>query len=74
LGGSTAFVYSSCEAAQARSCILDGKTVSHNATSTFYSVTSASSGQCNQYSQVRACTDGYLGGSTDFKYQTCDED
>lgn len=70
LGGS--YAYTSCSVTAPKSCTLDGKTVTHDNSSTFYSVEQAPSGQtCAMNAQTRACYDGVLSGSSDFKYKAC---
>lgn len=70
LGGS--YAYASCSVTAPKSCTLDGKTVTHDNSSTFYSVEQASSGQtCAMNAQTRSCYDGVLSGSGNFKYKAC---
>lgn len=72
LNGSSAYQYASCTEPTGASCALDGVTVSHGQTYTFYSRSSApSGGTCAQYAQARTCIDGILSGSTSFDESTC---
>ncbi|OGG62798.1 hypothetical protein A3C21_00820 [Candidatus Kaiserbacteria bacterium RIFCSPHIGHO2_02_FULL_59_21] len=71
---SGSYQYSSCSVNSPANCSLDGVTVNHGESRTFYSVQTAPSGElCSfaTYSQSRACTDGSLSGSASFQYASC---
>lgn len=51
------------------SCTLDGQTVAHGASHTFYS--SRSNNDCAGISQVRTCNDGTLDGDPGYQYASC---
>ncbi len=66
------YQYASCSVSPAASCTLDGTTIAHGSSGTFYSQTSAPSGStCASISQSRSCTDGTLSGSSSYQYATC---
>lgn len=72
LDGSNTYQYASCTEPTGASCVLDGTTVAHNQTYTFYSRSSAPSGTtCAQYGQARTCIDGILSGSASFDRSSC---
>ncbi|MBM9593931.1 hypothetical protein [Roseitranquillus sediminis] len=50
-------------------CTLDGETVAHSASYTFYSA--EEDADCASISQSRTCTDGTLDGSASFQYASC---
>ena len=51
-------------------CNLDGVTVSHGDSQTFYSE-HTTSGQCSAQAVVRECNDGTLSGSSTYQYASC---
>ena len=70
------YIYSSCTVTPPKSCYLDGKTVSHNRTSTFYRKDRYYSYYSKKYltrcvSQRRSCNNGSLGGDSRYKYRSC---
>lgn len=72
LEGNGSYAYATCTEPTGASCTIDGTTVSHNQTRTFYSRSSApSGGNCAEYSQSRTCIDGTLSGSNDFDRSSC---
>ncbi|OHB18881.1 MAG: hypothetical protein A2854_03450 [Parcubacteria group bacterium RIFCSPHIGHO2_01_FULL_56_18] len=72
LDGTAEYQYASCKEPTGASCGLDGVTVSHNQTYTFYSRSAApSGGNCAEYSQSRTCIDGTLSGSDSFDESSC---
>jgi hypothetical protein len=65
------YAYASC-AVSHQSCTLDGVTVEHGASDTFYSSQTAPIGQlCSTVSQSRTCTDGTFSGSASYRYASC---
>lgn len=72
---SGSYQYSSCSATEARSCILDGVTISHNSSYTFYATSSVPYGKyCDsqQYgAQTRTCSNGVLSGSDTYSKTNC---
>jgi len=72
LEGTASYAYATCTEPTGASCTIDGTTVSHNQTRTFYSRSSApSGGNCAEYGQSRTCIDGTLSGSNDFDHSSC---
>lgn len=69
LDGTAAYQYASCTEPTGASCTLDGVTVNHNQTRTFYSRSSASN--CAEFGQTRTCIDGTLSGSSSFDLSSC---
>jgi len=63
--------YASCEIAAARSCLFDGKTISHGGSVVAFESSNVSFGAtCNQ--ETRSCNDGTLTGA--FQYSSCAAD
>ncbi len=59
-------------ASSGKSCALDGQTITHGSSRTFYSLSSVVEGtSCSSFSQTRTCTDGALSGDITFKYASC---
>ena len=52
------------------SCTLDGVTVLHGQSRTFYSTRAAPYG-CSMYGEPRTCTNGSLSNSSSFRYASC---
>lgn len=53
-------------------CALDGTTVTHAASTTFYSARTVGFGTtCSSVAQVRTCTNASLSGGATFKYASC---
>ena len=72
LGGTASFAYAACKNATGASCTLDGKTVAHGGSASFYSTQTAPSGEnCGMYEQARICANGNLSGSASFRYKGC---
>ncbi len=77
LSGSNAYKYANCVntafgIAEKEDCELDGITVNHNASHTFYSTSTASFPKhCTDYDLVRTCNDGTLSGSNSFNKNSC---
>ncbi len=69
---SGAFAYTSCVVDEPASCTLDGVTVAHGDSRTFYSVSDAVAGQlCSDHALSRTCNNGVLSGSSAYEYATC---
>lgn len=63
LSGSATYNRATCS--DTASCSLDGVTVAHGSSATFYSVRTVAYGTtCSSKAQVRTCTNGQLSGST----------
>lgn len=72
LGGNEAYQYSSCRVEAPASCELDGKTIPHGGSATFYSAEQGSEEEtCAQIAKIRTCNDGVLGGEVEFQYASC---
>jgi peptidoglycan hydrolase-like protein with peptidoglycan-binding domain len=72
LEGAASYAYATCSEPTAASCTIDGITVNHNQSRTFYSRTTPPSGAtCAEYSQTRTCIDGTLSGSDSFDETSC---
>mgnify|MGYP001597968920 FL=1 len=66
------FAYSSCSIGAPADCTLDGVTIPHNSSRTFYSQQTAPSGTvCSSLTQSRTCTNGTLSGSDTYRYASC---
>ncbi len=65
---SGSYTHASCEVSLA-SCTLDGQTVPHGDSHTFYS--SQTGSPCSAIAQERTCTDGSLSGSASYQYASC---
>lgn len=66
--------YQSCTVASASNCTLDGVTVNHGDSRTFYNIQTAPQGEtCSSggHSLSRTCTDGTLSGSSSYQYANC---
>ena len=69
---SGSYAYASCSVRGPSSCTLDGVTVPHNSSYTFYSQRAAPSGTvCSSISQSRRCVNGTLSGSSAYQYASC---
>ncbi|MCR4325817.1 MAG: hypothetical protein NUV59_03345, partial [Patescibacteria group bacterium] len=69
---SGSYQYSSCSVNPPTSCTLDGVTVPHGSSHTFYTQQAAPSGSlCSSYAQSRTCTNGTLSGSSSYLYASC---
>lgn len=72
LSGTDSYRYKSCASPSAASCTLDGTTVAHSASHTFYSRSAVQEGEtCGSVSQTRVCANGTLSGSPSFRYKEC---
>lgn len=72
LSGTDSYRYKNCTSPAAASCTLDGATVAHGASHTFYSKSVVQRGEtCGDVSQTRKCTNGTLSGSASFRYKEC---
>ncbi len=68
--GTATFNRSSCT--DTASCALDGVTVAHGNSATFYSERTVAFGTtCSSKAQTRACTNGKLSGTATFQYGAC---
>ena len=69
---SGSYQYQSCSVQSPANCTLNGVTVIHGQSRTFYSVQTAPSGAlCSSYTQSRTCTNGSLSGSSSYQYANC---
>jgi hypothetical protein len=71
MSGSSNFTYSSCYEDTPDSCTLNGVTVAHGQSRTFYKVAAGASATCSSNSQSRTCNDGDLSGSDDYSKTSC---
>lgn len=72
LGGDPLYNKASCAVAPAASCALDGETVAHGSSRTFYFSQNIPSGElCSSYGTSRTCSNGTLSGNTAYKYAAC---
>jgi peptidoglycan hydrolase-like protein with peptidoglycan-binding domain len=70
LSGTASYNRASCSAT--RPCSLDGVSVPHGESFTFYSDETVAFGTtCSSKAQVRACTNGTLSGTATYKYDSC---
>ncbi len=70
LGGSQTHIRATCT--DTLSCSLDGVSVTHGASATFYSARTVAFGTtCASVAQVRTCTNGLLSGATTTQYALC---
>ena len=71
LSGSSWYQYSSCSAPPPppRNCFLDGVTVAHGTSRTFYGLTSSTN--CSLYDGSRYCNNGTLSGNSWYQYSSC---
>ena len=71
LSGSASYNKAACVIA-APICTLDGLTLAHGSSTTFYFAQNVPAGElCSSYGQARACTNGSLSGSASYKYASC---
>jgi hypothetical protein len=69
---SGSYQYASCTVGDPSSCTLDGATLAHGESHTFYSEeTAPSGGSCSSLTQERTCTNGTLSGSSEYQYASC---
>lgn len=72
LGGFATYQFATCIEPTGASCVVDGKTVAHGDKYTFFSRSTAPSGEtCAPYGQERTCIDGTLSGDIDFDMKSC---
>lgn len=67
MSGTTSYQYATCRVYN--NCTLNGATVNHGSSATFYSV--QTSATCTSYDLTRTCTDGTLSGSSSYQYSSC---
>lgn len=66
------YTYASCAVGAPQACLLDGVTVNHAASQTFYSAQTVPYGQnCSAVAQSRTCQNGTLSGNSTYQYATC---
>lgn len=66
------YANASCSVTPGANCTLDGVTVLHSASRSFYTQQTAPLGQtCSAISQSRTCTDGTLSGSASYQNASC---
>lgn len=71
LSGSASYNKAACVTA-APVCTLDGITLAHGSSTTFYFAQNVPARElCSSYGQARVCTNGTLSGSASYKYSTC---
>lgn len=72
LGGTASFAFATCTEPTGASCTVDGQTVAHGSSHTFYSSRTGSSDvSCSEQALSRTCNDGVLTGSAGYKYKAC---
>lgn len=77
LSGNAEYIYASCATEGAGTCTITASstastTLAHSEQKEFYSVELAPyTNTCNDYKQLRVCTDGHLSGSDTYKYPSC---
>jgi hypothetical protein len=72
VAGSSNYTYPTCSIDTPDSCSVDGMTVSHGASRTFYTAEAAVNGaSCSSISQVRSCNDGSLSGDSQYAESSC---
>jgi len=71
--GSTDYAYPSCTVATSpASCTLNGVTVAHGQSRTFYKREDVLFGQsCSAFAGTRSCDNGTLSGDSDYRYANC---
>lgn len=70
LSGSATYKYALCT--NNTSCFLDGLTVTHGSSQTFYSASSVAYGTtCTSIAQTRTCTNGQLSGTSTYAFGSC---
>lgn len=69
---SGSYAHASCSVSAAANCTLDGVTVNHGNSRTFYAQQTATGGAlCSSYALSRTCTNGSLSGSASYQYANC---
>ncbi len=73
LSGSSGYQYATCAASTTPSgCTLDGVTVQHGQSRTFYKEKNVLFGQtCTPFGKERSCSNGTLGGDVSYQYSSC---
>ncbi|GEM_PF-4538743 len=71
LSGSGTYSTANCPAQSCASCSLDGATVAHGASRTFYRTSRACGQACTAIDQVRSCSNGTLSGSGTYSKRNC---
>jgi|GEM_PF-2946912 len=72
LSGTSRYRHASCDSGSADKCEIDGITLSHGSSRTFYNKKTVAFGTtCTSNSETRTCDDGELSGSSDYKYASC---
>ena len=72
LDGDSSYTHATCTVDSASSCTLDGATVNHGSSRTFYSIPTVGFGaSCSPYGQARVCSNGILSGSDTFNRANC---
>lgn len=77
LSGNAEYVYSSCSVQNAGTCTVIASstastTLAHGTQKEFYSLETAPyTNTCNDYKQLRVCTDGHLSGADTYRYPSC---
>ena len=73
LSGSNSYKYTNCSVKGAKSCSINGTTLNHGESKTFYSKSVVPYGSsCDSYKQTRTCMNGVLSGSESYEYLGCD--
>ena len=72
LSGEGSFIYTGCstETPTYDDCSVNGTTVAHGSSRTFYS-SQTTSGSCSAIDQSRTCNDGNLSGSSNYTFANC---
>ena len=72
LSGSVNFTYLSCRVNTLDTCRVNGVTLTHGQSRTFYKYdTATSTNSCSAFGQTRTCNDGDLSGSNDYNRASC---
>lgn len=68
---SGSYQYETCSVGACSSCTLDGVTVSHGSSRTFYESSRSCGTSCSSIDQSRTCNNGTLSGSSSYSKATC---
>lgn len=72
LTGSSNFNYLSCVVETPDSCTVNGVTIAHGSSRTFFTQeTATGTNSCNSYAQTRTCTNGTLSGGSEYTKTSC---
>jgi len=77
LSGNAEYRFPVCSVPSAGPCVVTASstastTIAHGAQKEFYSVENAPyTASCNDYKQLRVCTDGHISGGAAYKYASC---